>query len=402
MFLSLLTTIRQRCQVCLLAALLAASFSPNGSGQGFRPVINPEPLPIKAVGKTASARSPARWQRFQIGEPSIFSITFPQEPQQFTRSTRGNDGSGSQWIFAAASETTVFTASLSEANNAERDKSENDRWRDFNNEAAGFIAGLRKNAAFEISGEPVSTVNNRIKSKSGIEGFEREVVFKQRHARMQSFSVGNRRLSISAIWPPGAPKSELEAYFNSLSVEMARGSAEEAVIAAPLAHWKRYELGNGLISVMLPCEPKEVERELNSPEGSKARITSYQCEVDDANYFLSYVELPEGQTYQPTAADVAGLYSYTWSLIDANLKKTIDDRLKTLNLKPIDLRVSETRKAMVGGVAGEEKTFAIGLIEARAQITFFRGRMLQMVGFWTIETPLATREAFLKSFKLKP
>jgi len=87
---------------------------------------------------------------------------------QFTRSTRGNDGSGSQWIFAAASETTVFTASLSEANNAEPNKSENDRWRDFNNEAAGFIAGLRKNAAFEISGEPVSIVNNRIKSKAAL------------------------------------------------------------------------------------------------------------------------------------------------------------------------------------------------------------------------------------------
>jgi len=53
--------------------------------------------------------------------------------------------------------------------------------------------------------------------------------------------------------------------------------------------------------------------------------------------------------------------------------------------------VSETRKAMVGGFAGEEKTFAIGLLEARAQITFFRGRVFQLVGFWTIETPLATR-----------
>jgi len=341
------------------------------------------------------------WKRFEVGEPAFFSVSFPRAPQSASRRISVRDGAGDVWLFFVANTTTIVSASY-QVDDSGRTMSEHDKWAWFNNWAAGFVDSMVKNATLGASGPVSVVIERRVRSKSGVEGLERTVVVGECSVRLQSFFVGPRSLTLAAVWRTSSPKSEPAYFFDSLSLDMALGSAEVALISSPLAGWTRYELGEGSISAIFPKEPVE-DREFARPRvQTEAAPVFFIAEKDDAVYGIGY--LPDMPASAKSPSERAAVYASTWSMLEENLRRTIEPELAVSKVKPradVKLIAGAARPIKLAGLSGEEKIFTIGTLEFRGQLALLGKRMFFVVVWATIETPLAAREAFLQSVRLK-
>jgi len=391
-------SVRRKCCSILFVALAAATFATKNGARNISQDFAPSALPIKSLGKLKSG--PAGWERFQIGEPPLFTIAFPQAPQGLSRITSRKDAP-EQTVFVAANQTTVFTVSLS-VTDSEPAKSEHQKWKDFNNSAAGFVDGLKKNQLVDAGETPTLARDKRIRLNSGIEGFQREVSYRQRSCRVQVFSIGPHLLMVSTIWNTPSPERERELFFNSLTLEMARGSAEETAVNSPLAQWQRYELGDGEISVMLPAAPQETRRAFATRESKDNEVVYYRTETEEGFYLLGFMNGSAKDFNALTPSERNETYAHAWEFIEKDISQSMKRELRLMQRESdprFQFPPAKAQKTMVGGLPGEEKNLQNDAMQLRVQITFSHGRMFMAAGFWTIGTPLATREAFLKSIK---
>jgi hypothetical protein len=389
-----------RANIWLGAAIVAAICSTNSWAQQGGIADSPQPLPIKAMAEPETDMT--GWQRFQIGEPPLFSVSFPRSPQSASKRITGNDGAGDVWLFFVANTTTVVTASYA-VNDSGQPISEHSKWVLFNNWAAGFTNSMIKNATLGATGPVSILVERRVRSKSGIEGFERTVVTGGCSVRIQSFSIGPRILTLAAVWRIASPKSEPAYFFDSLNIDMAQGSREAALISSPLVEWKRYEFADGLISAMLPKGPV-ADREFAAPlDRTKAAPVFFTAESDDALFGVGY--MPELPVSVSSNSDLAALYTSTWSMLEDNLRRIIKRELepRELQAKPeFQFSAGAAQPVVVGGLPGEEKTLrSSNGLEFRGQLALSGRRMFIVLVASSIETPLATREAFLHTLRFK-
>lgn len=355
--------------------------------------FGPAGLPINHI---ENLKAPAGWQRFQIGKPALITVAFPSAPRGFSPP---DQSSSEQSIFVAANETTVFSVSIA-FRSEHRTTSEHDRWKHFNNSAAGFLDGMRRRGLVDPNEPHPVSRDKRIKSAAGIEGFQRDVTFRQRHCRIQVFSIGSALLMLGTISTGQPQNRELDTFFNSLTLEMSRGSREEAAAVSPLADWKRLDLGNGMASATLPSEPQLSKRTLGP--GSEAFY--YTSRTDDALYLISYTDPPDKDFLDLTPAELKILNPMLWKAIEELLTQRFADEMKRMKVpgaSDLRLRASPVQPASVGGLRGEERVFENDDLQVRAQFAVVDGRIYAVAVFATIETPFAVRDAFMKAIDFK-
>ena len=155
------------------------------------------------------------------------------------------------------------------------------------------------------------------------------------------------------------------------------------------------------LAEVFPQEPLEAAQ----PDSAKAGPVFYRAGTDDALFVfgcLDDVPLPSGRA---SPSDLDSVYAATWSMLEVELKRTIDRELKLMKIeaKPgMELRSSASRPAIVGGLPGQQKDFTSDLLEIHAEIVLSGKRMFVVLAWFSIETPLAMREGFFQALRLRP
>ncbi len=380
----------------LLLLALCAVFVGNGRAQVVKPATGKAlaPLRIKVV---AGRQSPPGWKRYQFGEPVLFGAVLPQPPEEKIRNEETpDDGDKSLGIrsYVAVSETANYGL-IYMVDDSIRGKSEAEKSGYYNDFASGFANRLLTNGSLD-DGAKVEILGERRVKAGGIEGFECELSFSVYRGRLQMFFVGEAALAVLAIWNQENPARERAAFFNSLTMEMAREAAAEAASTPPLANWKRYELGGGSFSIMLPAQPQEEIRSRKFGDTKNVTVTYYKAENDGGFYLLmSVADLPYSAELMPRAYRET-FYSGLWQGTIEGLQKW----LAGIEGPKVELKSGAARAAIIGGLSGQEREFALGAVQVRGQALIYQKRAVVVMGMWPLETPLAVREAFLRSFKI--
>ena len=359
---------------------------------------SPQGEPAKSpprVEAVADARAPAGWKRYRFGSPALFTALLPQPPASAPGQPPEGDRKLWSWAFYSASETAgyVLTYSLDTSEGA-AGKSEREKRAAYNNFAAGFAAGLTKGGKFG-SDARVEVLGERRVRLGDAEAFERDFSLGEYHlGRLRTIFAGEHSLTASAVWLKDSPAAERAVFFDSLTLEMARGAA--AVGADPLAGWKRYEPGDKAFGVMLPAEPTvEVKPEAaGTPGGAYYRVSG-----DDGFYVVAHVPRAVPGAVRLSRAESEIFYDQIFKAVISKLKQDMKREGIAAELVP-----QPRRAATVGGLPGREQTFTVGggTVEVRLQAALAGEGFFSVLASWPLEVPLAAREAFLKSFKIGP
>lgn len=348
---------------------------------------NPKDSSVPALTTRTATDKPLikGWSRVTVGEPAIFTAEFLNPPQQVTNRTSGSDGGGTWHIFMAANETALYQVVWGVNESGLKHKSEQGNFKDFNNFAAGFINGLAKTG--RVTGSAELKLERRIR-RSRTEGFEREYSFAEHQVRVQMFPIGKDTLAVVSVWNADNPTAERNAFFNSVKFEIETPLTDK--VADPLVGWQRYRVGSRA-SVMLPAEPIETKATKGSGKAN-AQGTFYR--LDEPDYYSIGV-LPDTDFGKLTAAEVDALYEELWPSVTEKMSAEV---IKSGLLAKFQL--SPFRPVMMGQVRAQEREFALGSVQGRARLALASETLYIVIAVWTIETPLAVRDAFFESFTI--
>jgi hypothetical protein len=343
------------------------------------------------VEAVAEPRAPAGWRRYRFGEPVLYSVILPRAPLFVPDGPHGDDLAS--FGYYAPSETAAYAVIYSfDAREGADRKTERQKRIDYNNFAAGFVDGLLKGEQFS-PGARAQVLGERRVRLGGVEAFERDFALGTTHrGRLRSISVGPRSLLVSAVWLADAPPAERTAFFDSLTLEMARAAAPPP---PPLAGWQKFEPPDGRFTAMLPTPPAEVRRPVASGEQTLAGV-HYVSDSDDGYYVVGYLPdiIPRGARL--SAAELEAVYRKVADEIFEGVRGQFASRGDDLGLTR-----QAPRPATVGGVAGREyAATAAGALEFRLQVALSGGAVFVVFAAWPLEATLATREAFLRSFRI--
>jgi len=371
----------------LLALLaLAAGARPAGPQQSDSAK---QPPSAEAV---ADGRAPAGWKRYRFGAPALFTVLLPRPPALLPGQPPEGDGKLWSWGYYSSSDTAAYVLNywLDAAEGAAR-KSEREKRTTYNNFAAGFANGLLRGGRFGPAARSVVLGERRVRI-GGAEAFERDFAVGEHHfGRLRTVFAGEHMLTVSAVWLKDGPAAERAVFFDSLTLEMARG---EVTGTDPLAGWKRYEPGDRAFSIVLPAEPSiEVKpAAANSPAGTYYRVVG-----EDDFYIVAHVPRAPVEVGRLTPAQSEFFYEQVFKAVVEKLKQDLKREGVAAELVP-----QSRRAATVGGLPGREQTFTLGggAVEVRLQAAFAGEEFFSVLVSWPLEVPLGTRDAFLKSFKI--
>lgn len=179
----------------------------------------PTPLPAKPVADTLA---PARWARYDFGEPTLFSLIFPAEPSPRVERVQIIPGvAGVAHSYMSVADTGVYGVSYIDALPAAQMNEARKRlvFDEFVKEfAEGFQARMK---------EQGMTVNltmseQRTTTVGGLAGYEQNFSYGQVMGRVRLVFNAGSAYAVVAIWNGLSSNSERNAFFESLKVDMKR------------------------------------------------------------------------------------------------------------------------------------------------------------------------------------
>jgi len=363
---------------CLLLFLIGTLGSGPHAQSQSKESTPPELVVTRLDGKVETPR----WSRFSFGEPALFTAIFPQQPQQATNGDSRKDQRFGSWMFFAADETALYQIVWTVDGTSSMPKSETQKLQDYINFAAGFFDGLVKGG--HVTGGRISG-ERRIRS-SGIEGFERDTVFKDHESKLQMFHFGNAALTVISLWNSDNALSDRKAFFEA--VKFGTGvPVNVPIVKSPIADWKRYQIGNRA-SIMLPAKPAEEK----TPIGNSSNPGSYY-RLNDPDYY-SIAVVPVSVAYAPMSApERERLFQDLWGSLTERIRSEVS-RAKS----PAKLQMTTLPEVRAAGAVVQEREFDIGRLNGRARIILNDKTVYVVMAFWSLETPLTVRDAFFESF----
>jgi hypothetical protein len=176
----------------------------------------------------------------------------------------------------------------------------------------------------------------------------------------------------------------------SLPVHAQSGTGTPAPV-----EWKRYELGNGTISVLLPGKPTEEFK--RSPPELEVPVDSYvySAEVKDGVFVAQYSRLGEVAETWPEAA-VEAFYNGQWGGVANGLNSLMEK-----DGSEIRVTVIEKRNIRFSGHNGREITYKLGTLKGRIKMSFIGRDAFTAMVLGTDALSLEEQEKFFNSFTIK-
>lgn len=158
--------------------------------------------------------------------------------------------------------------------------------------------------------------------------------------------------------------------------------------------WKRYYLGKGQMSVLLPVDPLEDLVEKTLEAGLVIKSYVYTANVKPGAYVLSHVVLPEeAEKWSGNILEI--FYNSAWQeiarTVDADFEK------KGISWKMI---LIEKRKIQVSGHDGREISFSLGILNGRVRMTLVGHQAFTAMVFGTEDLSIDDQENFFKSITI--
>lgn len=211
----------------LFAATMGTAARAQKSTQGKNPSPStgapasplPTPLPAKPV---ADNLAPARWTRYDFGEPMLFSLIFPAEPSPRVERVQIIPGVvGVSQSYMSVADTGVYGVSYIDAlpaaqmNEARRRKVFDEFVKEF---AEGFQARM-KEQGMTIN---LTMSEQRATTMGGLAGYEQDFSYGQVMGRVRLVFNAGCAYAVLAIWNGLSAQSERNAFFESLKVNTKR------------------------------------------------------------------------------------------------------------------------------------------------------------------------------------
>ncbi len=161
-------------------------------------------------------------------------------------------------------------------------------------------------------------------------------------------------------------------------------------------HWKRHELGNGNLSVLLPTEPSRKSVPAIPEAVIKVSCEIFTVEWADGSFVVSYCTIDESSVAW-TEANKDRFYDGIWTGLSETYEKFISE-----NKLSYALTVSSKRDMRFGGHQGHEVAFAAGPWHGRIRMTATGRHAFIASDFGTDKLSTADRQKFFDSIILKP
>jgi hypothetical protein len=160
--------------------------------------------------------------------------------------------------------------------------------------------------------------------------------------------------------------------------------------------WKRYELGKGNFSVLLPSEPKETFLPAEPNDLIKINCHLYTAEPPDGSLVASYCAMDQSAS-QWTKANTDSFYDG----ILTGLTEAYQKQIAANNLS-YTVTVSPKRDIDFSGRKGREVEFAVGPWHGRIRMTAVGRHAFIATDFGTEKLSTADRQKFFDSIILTP
>lgn len=170
--------------------------------------------------------------------------------------------------------------------------------------------------------------------------------------------------------------------------------AQSATGSQTAAEWKRYELGKGAFSVLLPVKPVEEFKSSTNPVAPVSMYT-YASPTQDGAYVAQYNILGE-DAENWSQATIEAYYKGVWDGVASTLNAGMESR----NL-PARATLVEKRKIKFSGYDGREVIFTLGKLKGRIQMTVVGRHAFAAMAMGAESMTEADQERFFSSFIIK-
>ncbi len=161
------------------------------------------------------------------------------------------------------------------------------------------------------------------------------------------------------------------------------------------SEWKRYELGKGTFTALLPAKPSEEFKP--SPPGADVPIDLYLYFVSTPNGVFGAQYAFLGEAAENWAVDATAFYDGVWK----GLRESLDEGMVS-SKRPERAELIRQRPATFAGHAGRELLFNLGQFKGRVLMTRIRRHAYVAMVMRTEKMELADEDKFLNSFVVKP
>jgi hypothetical protein len=206
-----------------LALLCALTFGTHAASaqsvRGKTAAAQPPPLVARPV---ADKLAPAGWMRYEIGQPTRFSLILPGEPStdaermtltpKITVTVRNYMSLGRSGLYGA----TYIDDLPAELMNAELKRTF------FESFVAGFAKGFQAQMSKSGVGGEVKMLEQRAATAAGLAGYEQDFSFETMTGRVRLVYDGARAYAVLSFWSDSATDADRAAFFDSLRVSRAR------------------------------------------------------------------------------------------------------------------------------------------------------------------------------------
>lgn len=181
----------------------------------------PSPLAVKGV---ADRLAPAGWTRYEIGEPSRFSLILPAAPTEMSNKLDASAGVAlTVRNYMVGTETGVYGATYIVGFSAAANNwTEANKRTFFEGFAKGFVKGFQEGMSKQGTTEELKVLAQRTATASGFTGHEQDFAFGAILGRVRMVFAGQSAYALAAFWNDQASESDRKAFFESLRVNTAR------------------------------------------------------------------------------------------------------------------------------------------------------------------------------------
>lgn len=171
------------------------------------------------------------------------------------------------------------------------------------------------------------------------------------------------------------------------------GLAQDKAAQSATREWKRYDLGVGAFSVLLPNKPADAPP---APDVAKevGEFYSYLVTTDEAVFGATRAFLPEVAERWVAGSDEP-YYEGFWD----GVAEGFDKQMETLKV-PFKTKLVEKRKASLSGYEAHEFDFTIGAMQGRVLVTRVGRHSFSALILRPETTPAAEVEKFFSSFTI--
>lgn len=222
------SNLRKLALALLFATVLGASSSlhaQRAQGKPAAPVAAPaappqQPLAVKAV---EDKLAPAGWVRYEIGQPSRFSLILPAAPQESMNQLDMTPGvTLTVRNYMVGSETGVYGATYIVGFSASNSWTDANKKTFFEGFAKGFVRGFQEGMSKQGVTDELKVLAQRTATASGFAGHEQDFAFGAILGRVRMVFAGQSAYAVAAFWNERASESDRKAFFESLRVNTKR------------------------------------------------------------------------------------------------------------------------------------------------------------------------------------